>query len=64
MIPLLPFRHSLYYKYPGLELLPDGRILTMTYGHWDEGESPYILACHLDITEVDAMYRRMTGRAL
>ena len=50
--------------YPGLEVLPDGRILTMTYGHWDEGESPYILACHLDITEVDAIYRRMTGRAL
>ena len=31
--------------YPGVELLPDGRILSVTYGHWTEGESPWIARC-------------------
>ena len=26
--------------YPGVELLPDGTIVTTTYGHWTEGEQP------------------------
>lgn len=29
--------------YPGVELLPDGTFVTTTYGHWTEGESPYIV---------------------
>ena len=28
--------------YPGVEILKDGTILTTTYGHWQEGEQPYI----------------------
>lgn len=35
--------------YPGLELLPDGTLLTVTYGHWEEGKPPYILAVHIDV---------------
>ena len=29
--------------YAGLERFPDGSFLTVTYGHWDEGQPPYIL---------------------
>lgn len=33
--------------YPGVEVFPDGRVLSVTYGHWTDGEQPYILAVHL-----------------
>jgi hypothetical protein len=41
--------------YPGLELLPDGTFVTTTYGHWTEGESPYIVSVRLKLDELDAM---------
>lgn len=37
--------------YPGVEVLPDGTIVTTTYGHWTEGESPYIVCVRLDLSE-------------
>lgn len=40
--------------YPALELLPDGTIVTTTYGHWDKGESPYILSVRFKMEELDA----------
>lgn len=42
--------------YPGLELLADGSLLTVTYGHWDKGEEPYIVAVHIDPKELDDKY--------
>lgn len=39
--------------YPTLELLPDGTFLSVTYGHWDEGEQPYIMGVHFKIEEFD-----------
>ena len=39
--------------YPGVEVLPDGTIVTTTYGHWDRGESPYILSVRLRLEELD-----------
>ncbi|MBL8899011.1 MAG: exo-alpha-sialidase [Planctomycetes bacterium] len=33
--------------YPGLEILPDGTIVAVTYGHWTAGEAPYIVAVRL-----------------
>jgi len=45
--------------YPGLELLPDGTFVTTTYGHWTEGESPYIVSVSLTLAELDA---RAAGR--
>lgn len=39
--------------YPGVELLPDGTIVTTTYGHWTEGEMPYILSVRLKLSELD-----------
>ena len=39
--------------YPGVEILPDGTFVTTTYGHWTEGEQPYILAVRLKLSELD-----------
>ena len=41
--------------YPGVEILPDGTFVTTTYGHWDEGEEPYILSVRLKLAELDSM---------
>ncbi len=41
--------------YPGVEVLPDGTLVTTTYGHWDENEQPYILSVRLKLDELDAM---------
>lgn len=38
--------------YPGVEVLPDGTIVTTTYGHWDKGEEPYILSVRLKLSEL------------
>jgi hypothetical protein len=41
--------------YPGVEVLPDGTIVTTTYGHWTPGESPYIVSVRLKLPELDQM---------
>jgi rhamnogalacturonan endolyase len=41
--------------YPGVELLPDGTIVTTTYGHWARGKSPYIVSVRLKLSEMDAL---------
>ncbi|XZE51660.1 sialidase family protein [Planctomycetaceae bacterium SH139] len=41
--------------YPGVEVLPDGTIVTTTYGHWDEGQPPYILSVRLQLSDLDKM---------
>lgn len=30
--------------YPGVEVLPNGTFVITTYGHWDEGEPPYVIS--------------------
>jgi len=40
--------------YPGVELLPDGTIVTTTYGHWNEGQSPYILSLRIPSGELNS----------
>jgi hypothetical protein len=37
--------------YPGVEVLPDGTIVTTTYGHWVSGDEPYILSVRLNLDE-------------
>lgn len=39
--------------YPGLELLGDGSFLTTTYGHWTEGEEPYVVSVSFTMDELD-----------
>lgn len=41
--------------YPGVEHLPDDTFVVTTYGHWDEGEEPYILSVRLKLEELDRL---------
>ncbi|MCC6326906.1 MAG: exo-alpha-sialidase [Acidobacteria bacterium] len=41
-------------SYPGVEVLPDGTIVTVTYGHWTDREPAYIMAVRLKLSELDA----------
>ena len=45
-------KHSWDCAYPGVELLPNGEIVTTTYGHWDEGKNPYILSVRINIKDL------------
>ena len=42
--------------YPTLELLPDSTVVATTYGHWEEGESPYILSVRFTMEEIDSLH--------
>jgi len=48
-------RHRWDCAYPGVLILPDDTIVTTTYGHWDEGASPYIRTVRFTLDEIDAM---------
>ncbi len=41
--------------YPGVEILPDGTFVTTTYGHWIEGEPPFIMSVRFKLAELDAI---------
>lgn len=41
--------------YPGVEVLPDDTFVVTTYGHWDKGESPYILSARFKLEELDQL---------
>lgn len=44
--------------YPGVEVLPDGTLVTTTYGHWTEGELPYLVSVRLKLEELDAKAKK------
>lgn len=44
--------------YPPVELLPDGTIATTTYGHWAQGEMPYIVSVRFKLPELDAKLKK------
>ena len=48
-------------SYPGVEVLPDGTFVVTTYGHWSQGESPYILSVRFKLGELDALAKRKTA---
>ncbi|MFO0951937.1 MAG: sialidase family protein [Isosphaeraceae bacterium] len=41
--------------YPGVEVLPDGTFVVTTYGHWTEGEAPYVVSVRFKLAELDAL---------
>jgi hypothetical protein len=43
--------------YPGVEILPDGTFVATTYGHWSEGEPPYIVSVRFTLPELDVLAR-------
>lgn len=45
--------------YPGVEVLPDGTFVLVTYGHWTRGEEPYIMCVRLRLDELDAKAARL-----
>jgi len=47
--------------YPGLELLPDGTFVATTYGHWADGEPPYIVSVRFSMGELDTRARARDG---
>ncbi len=42
-------------SYPGVEVLPNGTFITTTYGHWIEGQSPYILSSRFKLQDLDEL---------
>lgn len=44
--------------YPAIEVLPDGTVVATTYGHWEQGEMPFILSVRFRAEELDAMARQ------
>ena len=53
-VRLLHNTSSMDCAYPGLEVLPDGTIVTTTYGHWEKDQPPYIMSVRLKLEELDA----------
>ena len=43
--------------YPGVEVLPDGTFVSTTYGHWIEGQLPFVVSVRLKLKELDAKVR-------
>ncbi len=39
--------------YPGVEVLPDGTFVLVTYGHWTPNEEPYIMCVRFQLAELD-----------
>jgi hypothetical protein len=41
--------------YPGVEVLPDGTFVTTTYGHWVEGQPPFIVSVRFKLSDLDRL---------
>jgi N-acetylneuraminic acid mutarotase len=54
-VRLMDNTHAWDCAYPGVEVLPDGTILTTTYGHWTKGEPPFVVSIRLTLEELDRM---------
>lgn len=52
-------KHRWDCAYPGVLLLPDDTIVTTTYGHWTEGENPYVMTVRLKLSETDRILQKM-----
>ena len=57
-VRLMDNQNSWDCAYPGVEVLPDGTFVTTTYGHWTQGEPPYIVSIHLTLKELDQLAER------
>lgn len=48
--------------YPGVERLPDDTFVATTYGHWIEGEPPFIACVRFTLRELDAKAKVLRGK--
>lgn len=44
--------------YAGLEVLPDGTFVATSYGHWLEGQPPFVVSVRFRLDELDAAHGR------
>jgi len=56
-LTLLDSRHDWDCGYAGLERLGDGSFTSVSYGHWLEGEQPYIVAVRFELAELERLAR-------
>ncbi len=52
-VRLMDNNHDWDCAYPGVEVLPDGTFVLVTYGHWIEGEMPFVVCVRLTLEELD-----------
>jgi len=52
---LMDNHHSWDCAYPGLEVTPDGTLIATTYGHWTQGEEPYVVCVRFRLDELDEL---------
>ncbi|MHC5022591.1 MAG: sialidase family protein [Planctomycetota bacterium] len=52
-VRLMDNHHRWDCAYPAVEVLPDGTFVITTYGHWTEGETPYIVSVRFTLAELD-----------
>lgn len=45
--------------YAGLERLPDGTLVTTTYGHWMRDQEPYLVSVRLTMSDLDTRARAL-----
>jgi len=45
--------------YPGVEVLPDGTVVTTTYGHWTQDSEPYIVSVRLNMDLLDRWHNKL-----
>lgn len=60
-IRLMDNKHQWDTAYPGVEVLPGGVFVVTTYGHWDEGQEPYIVSVRFTLDELDDKAEGMQG---
>ena len=60
-VRLMDNTHEWDAAYPGLELLQDGTFVATTYGHWVEGEEPFIVSIRFTMSELDELALATTG---
>ena len=53
-VRLMNNHHRWDCAYPGVEILPDGTFVVITYGHWDQGHPPYVVSVRFTLAELDA----------
>jgi hypothetical protein len=61
-IRLMKNHESADCAYPGVEVLRDGMIVTTTYGHWVQGEQPFLMSVRLKLSETDALMKDVSRR--
>ena len=44
--------------YPGVVVLKDGTFVLSTYGHWEEGEQPYIICVRFKLKDTDTLLKK------